>query len=114
MFENNERYDCKTVRWIQKIMQCMWILNINDAWKNRLVKYLKIEKFSISVGRASTEYQSSQGEARLEKSRNFWLIDNHTQSIKILEKWIFWKIVKDYAEITQTKEFHEWNTWEWV
>ena len=32
-FENNERYDCKTTRWIQKIVQCMWILNINDAWK---------------------------------------------------------------------------------
>ena len=29
----------------------MWILNINDAWKNRLVKYLKIENFSVSIGR---------------------------------------------------------------
>ena len=82
--------------------------------KNRLVKYLKIENFSISIGRASTEYQSSPVEARLEESGNFQLIDNHTQSIKILEKWIFWKIVEDYAEITQTKEFHEWNTWKWV
>ena len=34
MCENNERYDCcKTARWIQNTMQCMWILNINDAWK---------------------------------------------------------------------------------
>ena len=35
MCENNERYDCKTARWIQKTMQCMWILNIIDAWKNQ-------------------------------------------------------------------------------
>ena len=50
MCEINERYDCKTVRWIQKTMQCMWILNINDAWKkiwsnqnfNRNFDWLKI------------------------------------------------------------------------
>ena len=35
MCENNEGYDCKTARWIQKTMQCMSILNINDAWKNQ-------------------------------------------------------------------------------
>ena len=74
MCENNERYDYKTARWIQKTMQCMWILNINDAKKNRLVKYLKIENFSVSIDRASIEYQLSQVEAKLEKSKNFdWL-----------------------------------------
>ena len=37
MCENNERYDCKTARWIQKqSMHFMRILNINDAWKNQL------------------------------------------------------------------------------
>ena len=39
--------------------------------------------------------QSSQAEARLEKSGNFQLIENHTQSIEILENWIFWKIADD-------------------
>ena len=82
--------------------------------KKILVKNLETENFSFSIGRASIEYQSSQVKARLEESGNFRLIDNHTQSIKILEKWIFWKIVEDYAEITQTKEFHEWNTCEWI
>ena len=54
--------------------------------KNRLVKYLKIENFSVSIGRALIEYQLSQVEARLEKSGIFRLIENHTQSIENLEK----------------------------
>ena len=54
--------------------------------KNRLVKYLKTKNFSISIGRASIEYQSSQAEARLEKSGIFQLIENHTRSIKNLKK----------------------------
>ena len=54
--------------------------------KKNFVKNLKTKKFSVSIGRASIEYQSSQVEARLEESGNFRLIDNHTQSIKILEK----------------------------
>ena len=86
MCENNERYDYKTARWIQKTMQCMWILNINDAKKNRLVKYLKIENFSVSIDRASIEYQLSQVEAKLEKSKNFRLIENYTWSIENMEK----------------------------
>ena len=100
MCDNNERYNYKIVRWIQKTMQCMWILNINDAKKkkNRLVKYLKIENFSVSIGRALIEYQLSQVEARLEKSGIFWLIENHTRSIENLEKPNFWKIEQFYAE----------------
>ena len=38
----------------KKKMQCMWILNINDAWK-KLVKYLKTENFPISIDRISIE-----------------------------------------------------------
>ena len=82
--------------------------------KKNFVKNLKTKKFLVSIGRASIEYQSSQVEARLEKSENFRLIKNHTQSIEILENWIFWKFAKDYAETTQTKGFYEWNAWEWV
>ena len=50
--ENNERYDCKIARWIQKIMQCMWILKINDAWKKfgqklRNWKFFSFDRSSI-------------------------------------------------------------------
>ena len=53
--------------------------------KKNFVKNLKTKKISVSIGQASIEYQSSQVEARLEKSENFRLIKNHTQSIEILE-----------------------------
>ena len=43
--------------------------------EKNLVKYLKTEKFLVSISRASIEYQSSQVEARLEKSGNFPLIE---------------------------------------
>ena len=56
----------------KKTMQCMWILNTNDAWKNRLVKYLKTENFSVSTGQASIEYQSSQAGAMI---KNEGIID---------------------------------------
>ena len=75
--------------------------------KNRLVKYLKTENFSISIGRASIEYQSSQVEARLEKTGIFWLIENHTRSIENLEKPNFLKIEQFYAETPQSIVFYE-------
>ena len=59
-----------------------------------LVKNLETENFLVSIGWESIEYQSREAEPRLEKSRNFWLIENHTRSIKILENWIFLKIVE--------------------
>ena len=62
MYENNERYDCKTARWIQKTMQCMRILNIDDAWKN-FGQNLETENFSVSIDQALIEYQSSQAES---------------------------------------------------
>ena len=73
MCENNERYDYKTARWIKKKA-----MRVNPKHKlcikKILVKYLKTENFSISIDRASIEYQSSQAKARLEKSGNFRLI----------------------------------------
>ena len=54
--------------------------------KNRLVKYLKTENFLVLISRASIEYQSSQAKARLENFGIFQLIENHTRSIKNLEK----------------------------
>ena len=99
--------------WLQnckigtKTMQCIWILNINDAWKNRLVKYLKTENFSVSIGRALIEYQSSQAEARLENFGIFQLIENNTWSIENLEKPKFWKTDQFYAETPQSIVFYE-------
>ena len=49
--ENNERYDCKTARWIQKTMQCMWILNINDAWKNQISE--KTKQFNAKTSQST-------------------------------------------------------------
>ena len=62
--------------------------------KKNLVKNLKTKNFSVLIGRALIEYQSNQAEARLENFGNFRLIENHTRSIKILENWIFLKIVE--------------------
>ena len=68
--------------------------------KNRLVKYLKTENFSISIGRASIEYQSSQVEARLE---NFGIF----RSIENLEKPNFWKTEQFYVKAPQSIVFYE-------
>ena len=68
-------------------------VNPEHKWckKIRLVKYLKTENISVSIGRALIEYQSSHAEARLEKSGIFRLIEN-------LEKPKFWKTKQFYAE----------------
>ena len=57
--------------------------------KKNLVKNLETENFSVLINQALIEYQSSQPEARLEKSENFRLIKNYTRSIEILENYIF-------------------------
>ena len=82
-------------------------VNPKHKWckKDRLVKYLKTENFSVSIGRALIEYQSSQVKARLEKSGIFQLIKNHTRLIKNLEKPIFWKTEQFYAETPQSIVF---------
>ena len=64
----------------EKTMQCMWILNTNDAWKQIWSKILETKNFPISIGQASIKYQLSQAEARLENSRNFLLIENHVRT----------------------------------
>ena len=84
-------------------------VNPKHKWckKNRLVKYLKTENFLVSIGWASIEYQSSQAKARLEKSRIFWLIENHTRSIENMEKPKFWKAEQFYAETPQNIVFYK-------
>ena len=67
-----------TARWIQKNNAMHVNPKHKRCKKNRLIKYLKTENFSVSISRASIEYQSSQADARLEKSGIFRLIENHT------------------------------------
>ena len=51
-----------------KTMQCIWILNINDAWKNRLVKYLKTENFSVSIGQETGSIDQKSGKVKFWKT----------------------------------------------
>ena len=44
--KKRERYDYKNARWVEKTMQCMWILNTNDAWKKKIGQKSKNWKFS--------------------------------------------------------------------
>ena len=75
MCENNERYDYKTTRWIQKTMQCMWILNINDAWK-KFGQILKNWKFLVLIDRKPIGSADSN-----QKFLIAILIDRETDSI---------------------------------
>ena len=67
--------------------------------KNRLVKYLKTENFSVSI-----EHQSSQVDSNQNFNRNFdWSMENSN----------FWKTKQFYAKTPQSTIFHEWNAWVW-
>ena len=88
MCENNERYDCKTARWIQKI-NAMHV-NPKHKWcmKKILVKNLEIENFSISIDRASIsiKYQSSQADSNQKLLSQFRSIEKQIRSIENLKK----------------------------
>ena len=47
----------------KKSMQCMWILNINDAWKIFLIKNIEIENFPVAIDRELIKHQSSQADS---------------------------------------------------
>ena len=74
MFENNERYDCKTARWIikkkkkKKTMQSMWILNRNDAWKKSGQTKILI---AISIDWATGSIDRKSGKIRFLKNKAF-------------------------------------------
>ena len=73
MFENNERYDCKTARWIiikkkKKTMQSMWILNRNDAWKKSGQTKILI---AISIDWATGSIDRKSGKISFLKNRAF-------------------------------------------
>ena len=46
-----------------KKMQCMWILNTNDAWKKNLVKNIETANLSVVIDRELIEHQSSQADS---------------------------------------------------
>ena len=56
--------------------------NKNDAWKDRLIKKLKIENFSIPIGRASIGHQSNQAESFGLKYEHFRSVEGNLQSVK--------------------------------
>ena len=57
--KKRERYDYKNARWVEKTMQCMWILNTNDAWRKKIGQKSKNWKFSsfdrLSINRMPIE-----------------------------------------------------------
>ena len=109
----------------EKTMQCMWILNTNDAWKQIWSKILETKNFPISIDQAPIKCQLSQAKARLENSRNFLLIENHVRTyvfhmlrtyVMILFNWLIlwqnalylntndaWKQI--WSKILETKNF---------
>ena len=107
MCENNERYDCKTARWIQKINA----MNVNpkQKWcmKKNLVKNLETENFSISIDRESIEYQLSKANSNQKLLSQFWSVERQIWSIENMEKSIFWKTKHFNAKTPQSTMFYE-------
>ena len=86
-----------------KKMQCMWILNTNDAWKKILVKNIETENFSISNDRALIKYQSSQADSNQKLLSQFRSVERQIQLILS----IFWKTEHFNAETPQSTMFYE-------
>ena len=105
--------------WLQnckmdiKTMQCMWILNTNDAWKNFLVKNIETENFSIAIDQESIEHQLSQADSNQKFQSQFRLIEKQVRSIESLEKSDFWKTEHFKAETPQSTLFYKKNAWVW-
>ena len=57
--------------------------------KKTLVKSLETENFSVSIDRASIEYQSSQVDSNQKLLSQFRSVERQIRSIKNLEKSIF-------------------------
>ena len=73
--------------------------------KKNLVKYFKTKKFSVSIDRALIEYQLSQAEARLEKSRNFQLIEITLNGLKFWKTEFFEKLQKIMQKLLKPRNF---------
>ena len=59
--------------------------------KKNLVKYLKTENFSVSIGRASIEHRSSKAESNQNFYRNFDQSSNRFDRSKIWKNQFFEK-----------------------
>ena len=57
--------------------------------KKTLVKNLETENFSVSINRASIEYQLSQADSNQKLLSQFQLVERQFRSIENLEKSIF-------------------------
>ena len=103
--------------WLQnckmdtKTMQCMWILNTNDAWKKKLFKNIEIENFLVLIDRTSIE----SGRVKPKNfNRNFDWSKNRFVRLKVWKNQIFekqsilmQKLLKTHCFI---KKMHEYET----
>ena len=84
-------------------------MNPKHKWcmKKNLVKNLETEKFSISIGRASIDYQLSQADSNQKFLSQFRSVERQIRSIENLENSIFWKTEHFNAETPQSTMFYE-------
>ena len=84
-------------------------VNPKHKWckKNRLVKYLKIENFLVSIDRASIEYQSSQVDFNQKLLSQFQSVERQFRSIENLKKSNFWKTEHFNAKTPQSTMFYK-------
>ena len=75
--------------------------------EKNLVKYLKTENFSVLIGRALIEYQSSQVDSNQKFKRNFDRLSNSFDRSKIWKNGFFEKQSKFNAKTPQSTMFYE-------
>ena len=86
-----------------KTMQCMWILNTNDAWKKNFGQIIKNWKFSISIDRTSIESGRLKPKILIAIS-----IGQETASIDRKSRKVnFWKTKQINAKTPQSTLFYE-------
>ena len=56
-----------------------------NAWKDCLVKNLKIENFLVSINRTSIEYRSREAESFEHKSSHFQSVEGDLRLVKIVK-----------------------------
>ena len=78
-----------------KTIQCMWILNTNDAWKKFLVKNIETENFSVAIDRESPRTSIESGRLKpkiliaISIDRKIGSIDRKFEKIIFLKNIVF-------------------------
>ena len=58
-----------------------------NAWKDCLVKNLKIENFPVSIGRTSIKYQSREAQSFEHKSSHLRLVEEDLRSVEVVKNF---------------------------